>query len=100
MCPLASNGANGNEMHIIFLCGPRLTQVSDVAHGPLVLTRLGTNHPWRERIQVPLKEGDSPSPRGNNSERVKIHRKFLKIFFARTRKPKLSFGEKDSSLFK
>jgi hypothetical protein len=44
----------------------------------LILTRLGTNHPWRERIQVPLKEGDSPSPRGNNSEGVKIHRKFLK----------------------
>jgi hypothetical protein len=27
----------------------------------------------RERIQVSLKEGDSPSPRGDNSERVKIH---------------------------
>jgi hypothetical protein len=25
-----------------------------------------------------LKEGDSPSPRGDNSERVKINRKFLK----------------------
>jgi hypothetical protein len=37
---------------------------------------------------VPLKEGDSSSPRGDNSERVKIHRKFLKIFFSRTRKPK------------
>jgi hypothetical protein len=31
---------------------------------------------WRERIQVSLKEGDSPSPRGDNSERVKIHRNF------------------------
>jgi hypothetical protein len=41
-----------------------------------IVTRLGTNHPWRERIQVSLKEGDSPSPRGDNSERVKIHRKF------------------------
>jgi hypothetical protein len=40
--------------------------------GP-ILTRLGTNHPWRERIEVSLKEGDSPSPRGDNSERVKIH---------------------------
>jgi hypothetical protein len=27
----------------------------------LILTRLGTNHPWRERIQVSLKERDSPS---------------------------------------
>jgi hypothetical protein len=43
--------------------------------GP-ILTRLGTNHPRRERIQVFLKEGDSPSPRGDNSERVKIHRNF------------------------
>jgi hypothetical protein len=43
--------------------------------GP-ILNRLGTNHPWRKRIQVPLKEGDIPSPRGDNSERVKIHRKF------------------------
>jgi hypothetical protein len=27
--------------------------------GP-ILTRLGTNLPWRERIQMFLKEGDSP----------------------------------------
>jgi hypothetical protein len=40
--------------------------------GP-VLTRLGTNHPLRERIQVSLKEGDSSYPRGDNSKRVKIH---------------------------
>jgi hypothetical protein len=52
-----------------------------------ILTRLGTNHPWRERIQVSLKEGDSPSPRVDNSERVKRHRKFLKIF-SRTSRPK------------
>jgi hypothetical protein len=37
------------------------------------LTRLGTNHPWVKEIQVWSKEGDSPSPRGDNSERVKIH---------------------------
>jgi hypothetical protein len=35
-----------------------------------------------------LKEVDSPSPRGDNSERVKIHRQFLKIFFSRTSRPK------------
>jgi hypothetical protein len=40
--------------------------------GP-ILTRLGTNHPWVKGIQVCLKEGDSPSPRGDNSERVKMH---------------------------
>jgi hypothetical protein len=54
--------------------------------GP-ILTRLGTNHPWRKRIQVSLKKGDSLSLRGDNSERVKIHRKFLKIF-SRTSRPK------------
>jgi hypothetical protein len=40
--------------------------------GP-ILTRLGTNHPWVKGIEVCSKEGDSPSPRGDNSERVKIH---------------------------
>jgi hypothetical protein len=49
----------------------------------LILTRLGKNHPRIERIQVSLKEGDSPSPRGDNNEMIKIHRKFLKIFFSR-----------------
>jgi hypothetical protein len=41
-----------------------------------ILPRLGTNHPWRERIQVSLKKGDIPSPRGDNSKTVKIHRNF------------------------
>ena len=54
--------------------------------GP-ILTRLGTNHPWVKGIQVCSKEGDSPSPRGDNSKRVKIHWKFLKIFFFRTNGP-------------
>jgi hypothetical protein len=40
--------------------------------GP-ILTTLGTNHPWREGIQVCSKEGNCPSPRGDSSERVKIH---------------------------
>jgi hypothetical protein len=40
--------------------------------GP-ILTRLGTNYPWVKVIQVCSKEGDNPSPRGDNSERVKIH---------------------------
>jgi hypothetical protein len=54
---------------------------------------------------VTLKEGDSPSLRGDNSERVKIHGKFLRIFFSRTSRPKsiklgtkkLSFGEGNSN---
>jgi hypothetical protein len=43
--------------------------------GP-ILTRLGTNHPWVKGIPVCSKKGVSPSPRGNNSERVKIQRFF------------------------
>jgi hypothetical protein len=41
-----------------------------------ILSRLDTNHPWEERIQVCLNEGDSASPRGDNCEKVKIHHKF------------------------
>jgi hypothetical protein len=37
-----------------------------------ILIKLGTN-PWVKGIQVCSNEGDSPSPRGDNSERVKIH---------------------------
>jgi hypothetical protein len=37
-----------------------------------ILTRLGINHLWRERIQDCSKEGDCPSPRGDDSKRVKI----------------------------
>jgi hypothetical protein len=40
--------------------------------GP-ILTRLDTNYPWVMGIQISSKEGDSPFPRGDNSERVKIH---------------------------
>jgi hypothetical protein len=43
--------------------------------GP-ILTRLGTNHRWRKRIQVSLNEGNRPSAMGDNSERVNIHCKF------------------------
>jgi hypothetical protein len=38
-------------------------------------------------IQVCSNEGDCPSPRGDNSKRVKIHWKFLKIFFSRSSRP-------------
>jgi hypothetical protein len=40
--------------------------------GP-ILTKLGTNHPQVEGIQVCSYEGDNPFPRGENSGRVKIH---------------------------
>jgi hypothetical protein len=50
------------------------------------LTRLGKNHPWVEEIQVCSEKGDSPSPRGINRKRVKMHLTFLKIF-SRTSEP-------------
>jgi hypothetical protein len=40
--------------------------------GP-ILTRLGTNYLGVKGIQICSKERDSPSPRGDNSARVKIH---------------------------
>jgi hypothetical protein len=52
------------------------------------LTKLGTNHPWVKGIKVCSNEGDCPSPRGDNSKRVKIHWKILKIFLSRTSWPK------------
>jgi hypothetical protein len=38
-------------------------------------------------IQICLNEVNNPSPRVDNSERVKLHLIFLKIFFSRTSKP-------------
>jgi hypothetical protein len=38
-----------------------------------ILTRLGTNYLWVKGIQICSKDGDSPSPRGDNNERVKIN---------------------------
>jgi hypothetical protein len=37
------------------------------------LIRLSTNHLWGKGIQVCSNEGDSPSPRGDDSKRVKLH---------------------------
>jgi hypothetical protein len=54
--------------------------------GP-ILTKLGINQSWEEEIQVCSNEGDCPSPRGDNSKRVKIQCTFLKIFFSRTSRP-------------
>jgi hypothetical protein len=60
--------------------------------GP-ILTRFGTNHSWVDEIQGCLNKGDSASPRGDNSKRVKIHWKYLKIFFSRTSRPNsIKFG--------
>ena len=57
--------------------------------GP-ILTRLGTNHPRAKGIQVCSNEWDCPSPKGDTctNKRVKIHWKFLEIFFSRTSRPK------------
>jgi hypothetical protein len=40
--------------------------------GP-ILTKLGTNYPWVKGIQIYSNKGDSLFPRGDNSERLKIH---------------------------
>jgi hypothetical protein len=39
-------------------------------------------------VQVCSKEGDNHSPRGENSERVKMHWKFIRIFIFGTSRPK------------
>ena len=36
-------------------------------------SNFGTNHPWGKEFQVCSNKGDCPSPRGDNSETVKIH---------------------------
>jgi hypothetical protein len=36
-----------------------------------ILTRLGTNHPLGKETQVCSNKGNFPSPRGDNSKRVK-----------------------------
>jgi hypothetical protein len=38
-----------------------------------ISTGLGTDHPWGKGFQVCSNEGDCPSPRGDNSKRVKMH---------------------------
>jgi hypothetical protein len=43
-------------------------------------------------IQVCLSEGECHSPRGDNSERVKVHGKFLKIFSRTTRPNSIKLG--------
>jgi hypothetical protein len=49
-----------------------------------ILPRLGTNHPYANGIQNCTNKGQPPFPLGDNSKRVKVHRKHLKIFFSRT----------------
>jgi hypothetical protein len=50
-----------------------------------ILIRLGTDHPihW----QVCSNEGDDPSLRGDNCERVNIYWNLKKIFFSKTSRP-------------
>jgi hypothetical protein len=75
-------------------------------NGP-VLTRISTNHPWVKGIQVCSKKGDRPSPRGDNSERVKNALNCLKNLLLQNQQAKikqtwykLSFGEGNSNLYK
>jgi hypothetical protein len=101
---LGTNHPSINGMHICANKGPGPLQRGDnhknvkTGWGHLktffsrttvaILTRLGTNLPWWEGIQIYSNERDCHSPReDNNNERVKIHCKFLKIFFSRTSRP-------------
>ena len=59
----------------------------------LILARIGTNHPRIKRIHVFLKEGGTPSPRGDNSKIVKIH----KIVFKNSSFPEPA-GQNQSNL--
>ena len=54
--------------------------------GP-ISTKLGTEHPWMEGIQVCSIEWPRPSPRGDDSEIIKLYWKYFKIFFSRTTGP-------------
>jgi hypothetical protein len=47
----------------------------------------GTEHLWGGGIKVFSNERDYPSPRGDNSEGVKIHWEFFKIISSRTSPP-------------
>jgi hypothetical protein len=77
-----------------------MTQVSDVAPGPLVyffrttgpiLTRLGINHPWGKGIKIVQIKGQV-FQRRDNHKNAKIGCGHLKIVFSRTTWPeKLRF---------
>jgi hypothetical protein len=58
--------------------------------GP-ISTRLSTNHPWGEGIQVCTNEGRRPSLRGIIA-RVKIYKKYLKILSRTTGPISTTFG--------
>jgi hypothetical protein len=45
-----------------------------------ILTRFCTNHLWEEEIQVSPNEREHPSPREDDSKRVKKHQEIFKIF--------------------
>ena len=50
-------------------------------------TKFDTKHPWVDGIQNFTNQGPHPSSRGDNSKIIKIHGKYLKIFYARTTRP-------------
>jgi hypothetical protein len=52
-----------------------------------ILTRPGTNHAWVKGLQVCSNEGNSPYPRGDNSERVKLHCIFFFKILCRNSRP-------------
>ena len=70
-----------------------------------ISTRLGTQHPLVKGIQVCSNERSHSIPRGDNNQIIKLHWQHLNIFFfseSRLNQTwwKVSFGERDPSLFK
>jgi hypothetical protein len=72
-----------------------------------ILTRLSINHSCAKGIQVCPNEWDCPSPREDNSKRVKYIEFFKKNLVLRNQQAKfnqtlykLSLGKENSSLFK
>jgi hypothetical protein len=80
---------SGDNHKIVKMGWRHLTIFFSRTTGP-ILTTLGTHHPSRKRIQVILKEGDSPSPRGDNNERSKNTQKILKNLFLQNQQAKIN----------
>jgi hypothetical protein len=72
-----------------------------------ISTKVGTNHPYAKRIQNCTNEAHPPSPRGDNSERVKIYWTFFKNLLLQKKQAsfnktwyKSSLGKGNSKLYK
>jgi hypothetical protein len=56
------------------------------SNGPISI-KLGTNHPWVNRIQNCTNQGPGPFQRGDNHNNAKMRWGDLKIFFSQATEP-------------